>query len=108
MVHILSYNIMHTIRALCIELYIPYSLVYIFVIQFDCLPQEADKWELQRSDFQLETNIGSGNWGTVFKGFLNFTASSEAVSRHKAQMMTQGKSYNTVAIKELKGKCILI
>ena len=106
MVHILSYIIMHTIYALCIEL--PYSLVYIFAIQFDCLPQEADKWELQRSDFQLESNIGSGNWGTVFKGFLNFTASSEAVNRHKAQMMTQGKSSNIVAIKELKGKCISI
>jgi proto-oncogene tyrosine-protein kinase Ret len=72
-----------------------------YLQMLDCLPQEADKWELQRSDFQLESNIGSGNWGTVFKGILKFTACSEAVNRYKAQMMTEGKSINAVAIKEL-------
>ena len=62
-----------------------------------------DKWELQKKDFELECKIGSGNFGTVFKGILNLTADSKMVKSYKDHMMLQGNPVHVVAVKELKG-----
>ena len=74
---------------------------------YDLLPKRVDKWELQRKDFELECKIGSGNFGTVFKGVLTLTADSDVVKSYKDHMMLQGNPVHIVAVKELKGVCIL-
>ena len=72
-------------------------------VQFSYLPQQADKWELARSDFEFDSKIGSGNFGTVFKGMLSLSANSVTIRAFKDHMMVQGKSVQSVAVKILKG-----
>ena len=68
------------------------------------------------TDYQLDEEIGSGCFGTVYKGVLNLTATSPMIAKYKLQSMSRGDSMYTVAVKVMKGiriltyvcKCVLL
>ena len=65
--------------------------------------QVADKWEIDRSHFQIQEEIGSGNYGSVHRGYLTLSATSKAVVKYQELMMHEGKSTVLVAAKTIKG-----
>ena len=68
------------------------------------MPNEFDKWEVCESDFVIEKEIGSGSFGKVYKGILQLSANTPMIERYKLQMMSNGESVYTVAIKVIKSE----
>ena len=65
--------------------------------------QVGDEWEIDKSHFQIQEEIGSGNYGSVHRGYLTLSAKSEAVVNYQELMMHEGKSTVLVAAKTIKG-----
>ena len=63
----------------------------------------ADEWEIEKSHFKIQDEIGSGNYGSVYRGYLTLSARSDPVGRHQKIMMHEGKSTVLVAAKSIKG-----
>jgi hypothetical protein len=63
----------------------------------------VDKWEVNWSNFKLEDKIGSGHYGSVFKGILDMTFNTNMFKTYKEEMMKKGKSPYTIAVKTTKG-----
>jgi hypothetical protein len=64
--------------------------------------QVGDEWEIDKSHFQIQEEIGSGNYGSVHRGYLTLSAKSEAVVNYQELMMHEGKSTVLVAAKTIK------
>ena len=68
-----------------------------------CL-QVVDEWEIDQTQFRIQEEIGSGNYGLVHKGFLTLAAAatSKGVKKYQQFMMYEGKSTVAMAVKTIK------